>query len=217
MNRSDQTPPTIQEVIDNMDRVEKAYCLAPDTFKTACKGKIVRAHTIQRSGGLEKIARSGHVYQFSPSFSALVSEYGRTRPILVGIKKATTYTGFCSFHDADIFRQIETSPFESIRAHCFLLAYRAICRELYAKRSVVDQLQFMSSLDRGMATEEQRNFQDTFQLYANGAQAGKADLERHKLEFDSALIARNYDAVQFYVLRFSNLPDFFCSGAQLPT
>ena len=68
-----------------------------------------------------------------------------------------------------------------------------------------------------MATEEQRNFQDTFQLYANGAQAGKADLERHKLEFDSALIARNYDAVQFYVLRFSTFLTFSAVVPQLPT
>jgi hypothetical protein len=51
----------------------------------------------------------------------------------VGRNQATTFAGFCSQHDADIFKPIDTLAFQSTEPeHLFLVAYRAVARELHA-------------------------------------------------------------------------------------
>ena len=52
---------------------------------------------------------------------------------LVGINKASTFTGFCDEHDAEIFRPIETKPLNlSDSEQLFLIAYRSLTREVHA-------------------------------------------------------------------------------------
>jgi hypothetical protein len=83
------------------------HCLAPDPMKVNCSGSIIRAHTVPKSGSLRQIARDGHVYSFIPSLENLIKYQGRLHPELVGINKASTFTGFCSEHDNTIFSKVE--------------------------------------------------------------------------------------------------------------
>jgi hypothetical protein len=50
---------------------------------------------------------------------------------LIGANKASTFTGFCEFHDQEIFRDLDTKEFDGSSRLTFLSAYRALCRELY--------------------------------------------------------------------------------------
>ncbi|HSH98415.1 MAG TPA: SEC-C metal-binding domain-containing protein [Methyloradius sp.] len=69
-------------------------CLVPEEMKHNCSGKIIKAHTVPRSGSLAKIAQAGHVYTFVPSLPNFIKNKGKLLPQLVGIKNASTFTGF---------------------------------------------------------------------------------------------------------------------------
>jgi hypothetical protein len=106
-------------------------CLHPSA-PGGCHGGIVRAHTIQRSGGLSRIARSGHVYSFQASlFDRLADK--EDRAFLLGVRSASTFTGFCGLHDTTLFRPLETQPFIPTPEQVTLLAYRAVCMEVFAR------------------------------------------------------------------------------------
>jgi hypothetical protein len=61
----------------------------------------------------------------------------------VGRNFATTFEGFCSNHDAILFRPIETQIFDLANdEQLFLYAYRAIVRELHASMEAAIKLQF---------------------------------------------------------------------------
>ena len=58
---------------------------------------------------------------------------------LVGINSATTFTGFCSLHDQQLFKPIDTELLLPTPEQVFLLHYRALCRELYVKNELSPQ------------------------------------------------------------------------------
>src|SRR5690554_1668616 len=75
-------------------------CLYPDS--SLCSEKIIRAHSIQNNKILNRISTDGLVYMPCPKPDnpfAVMTEYGR--------KEATVFTGFCGYHDNNIFQPIE--------------------------------------------------------------------------------------------------------------
>lgn len=63
LNRDKLPAPNIFEVVKSQRKfLNKKYCLHPNANVNTCSGGIIKAHTIQRSGGLDKIAKNGHVY-----------------------------------------------------------------------------------------------------------------------------------------------------------
>ena len=68
LDRERQRPLTVQETADRQKSAWRhRTCLHPEA-PAGCHGKIVDAHTIQRGGGLSRIARSGHVYSFKNAY-----------------------------------------------------------------------------------------------------------------------------------------------------
>ncbi|MFH0772273.1 MAG: SEC-C metal-binding domain-containing protein [Candidatus Omnitrophota bacterium] len=131
-------PPTPEELKRLLkETFDKSYCLYSEAESGKCIGKIVKAHTIQRNGGLSKIAQNNHVYRIIPdSFR----KPGMPRCILdsIGIKKASVFTGFCEYHDTQIFKPIEQFLFTGQQEQIFLLAYRPLCKEIFLKRNQFD-------------------------------------------------------------------------------
>jgi hypothetical protein len=92
-----------------------------------CNNKIIRAHSIQENRILSQLSENGDV---------LYIEYGdgELKFNKVGKGKATTFTGFCGYHDSKIFSPIENYDFiKENKEQEFLFAYRIIAREYYAK------------------------------------------------------------------------------------
>ena len=114
LDRENMEPPNIHDLQNRTSKMFKTkYCIHPEASETNCKGGIIKAHTIQRSGGLSKIAKEGHVLSFYNSASR---NDGLTYPSRIGINKASTFTGFCNFHDTTTFSPIENNPFQFSRA-----------------------------------------------------------------------------------------------------
>lgn len=217
LDRDKAQPATIQEMIQSIRTAYgKEYCLHPQASPQVCSAQIVKAHTVQRGGGLTRIARNGHVYNFVTDFSTLIKNGGQIEPQLIGIKQASTFTGFCSLHDNALFEPIEKHPFLSSPEHTFLLGYRVLAKELFLKKAELENIKFKRTTDRGKDIATQVYLQDHLDSWEIGVQAAVRELEYHKALSDEALMKSDYSAVSYYVVRLNKTPDFLCSGALQP-
>jgi SEC-C motif len=201
LNRANEPPVTIQEAIHTTKTISnKKYCLHPGANSNACRGGIVRAHTIQRSGGLTCIARDGHVYGFIPEPTDVARNEPPTRARLIGVKEASTFTGLCSYHDNQTFAPLEKQAFTGTQEQMFLLAYRTICNEAYAKRAQLEIADFSKTMDRGRKLEEQMGLQDFLNAWRMGIDVGLRELRHYKSAYDQALLNSDHSAVSYYAL-----------------
>lgn len=180
-------------------------CLAPDAGKNKCRGKISRAHTVPKVS-LKQIARNGHVYSFIPSLEKRKENQGRLVLELLGINKASTFTGFCARHDNAIFAPLEKKAFSGTSEQCFLLGYRALSMELYKKRAAIKAT---PSADQSM--------EPTFtQIYKIGLYAGAEETSQCKSRYDNILENGDFNTVEGYIIEFEAPPPVMCSGTVYP-
>jgi len=218
LGRASQSPITQQDYLELLQRnLDRKYCLHPDAGSAACKGGIVRAHTIQRNGGLNRIARDHHVYGFQADVSKLWTGVPVSQPKLLGIKQASTFTGFCGYHDSTTFEPIERHPFQSNEQHTFLAGYRALCKEQFSKATALENYApFLRDSDKGKPEQAQRAIQAMVDGYEDGVKIGLEEVTHYKERYDNALTRGDFSASRYYVIRFAEIPEFMCSGATQP-
>lgn len=217
LRRDKEDPLTIDQVLSRKKRIQgKKYCLHP--LNEQCEGKIISAHTIQKKGkSLKLIARDGHVYTFSKDFTRIM----KTRTldaVLVGVNKASTFTGFCAFHDNKTFEPIEKHLITPTPEQVFLLGYRVLCHELYLKRIALEHSKSIKqTLDRGRPIDQQVEIQRTMTLDSLGIETTINELELAKFVHDDILLSQTYSQVNYYAIRLGTIPDVVCSGMPQPT
>jgi len=135
---------------------------------------------------------------------------------LVGIGEATVFTGFCAEHDASLFKPIDQAELVPTREQCFLLHYRAVCRELYVKRTSVPINQLLRDADRGAPIHVQRMVQDLVQDRNHSIQTALNELEDHKGVCDRAIRSANLAKFRAFSLAFAAVPALACSGLTQP-
>jgi hypothetical protein len=165
---------------------------------------------------LKQISRNGHVYHHSATVQDLEKTHGQLKLKLIGINDASTLRLFCGEHDNNVFAPLEQQPFSGSKEQCFLLAYRALCHEYRKKKDGLDSIPTMKGFDRGKAIPEQVTIQTTMNALAVGYHASMRDIEQHKQQFDSMLVARDYSGIRAYIVTFDSVPDILCSGAIYP-
>lgn len=218
LNREQDTPITKEELL----RIEgnnksTRLCLHPLAGPSQCRGSIAKAHSIQKSGGLDRIAQKGHVYNFIQDVNqVIVGNASSTVARKIGINQASTFTGFCSYHDTVIFKPIEASPFQSTQQHAFLLAYRAVCMEYYLKAMETNRSPARKIMDRGKPLSEQIRIQHVLRYSHLGVDAGADLMYYYKAKYDQALLANDFSDTNYYIVRLNVIPDFLCSGSMLP-
>jgi hypothetical protein len=196
---------------------DERVCLHPDAAPTTCTKVIVNAHSVQRSGsGLASIARKGHVYGYKSGFSQLDKTAGRFEPALIGINDASTFTGFCSVHDSDTFAPLERQEFPATDEQLALLGYRAICRELMAKRGALRLNPTLREGDRGLGVGSQRAWQDKMLGHEIGMALGLTDLEHAKRQFEETLRTREFSRVRKLLIEFDSSPAVLACAALTP-
>lgn len=179
-------------------------CLHPD--KDKCSEKIIKAHSIQNNKILKSISSNGKVYMPCPKPDdpfAVITEYGR--------KEATTFTGFCGFHDKTVFQPIEDSPFDKSIEHIFLYTYRCFAIEYHKKQEVVNlgRKLFTKKPSLLYLSKEQNPF--------GGMHLAVNDFEPVKQKFDRALLDKNYDILTSVVWEFNQRVNFAGTGFEAPT
>lgn len=103
-------------------------CIHPNSEE--CKGKIINAHSIQNNKILNKLAEAGHVFMLKPDIQNSIMDINTKSE---SRNKATTFTGFCKYHDDVVFKDIENKSFLREEKQIFLFAYRAFALEYHKK------------------------------------------------------------------------------------
>jgi len=194
----------------------KKTCSVKNLYPDECSNKIINAHTISKSSSLKDISDNGHVMGSKPSLSGLIKNNGKFSLELVGINKASTFTGFCSVHDKEIFSPLENESIELNDKQLFLLAYRGMCRELFHKEQNKGTASLMKNFDRGQDALMQDFLQNKANLYGQGVDLALRDLEYLKSKLDSMLIGSDYSRMNHCVFEFSETPKILVSAMITP-
>ncbi|MDP1745645.1 MAG: hypothetical protein Q8L90_08710 [Bacteroidota bacterium] len=108
----------------------KRNCLFDGCLETA-----INSHLLQKNGIINQISENNQVYQIRSD--NYVKEGLEFR--LQSIKVAFAFPGFCSQHDNDIFKEIETTDIQYTDYRTQLLfCYRALMNEKRKKEVIVD-------------------------------------------------------------------------------
>lgn len=217
LNRDNQEPLSIDEI----NRIERRafgaeYCMHPLASRQTCKGGIVRAHTIQRNGGLSRIAEEGHVYSCLARLKYKNGDPHFYSPSKVGARQASTFTGFCSYHDTSTFEPLDNKDFTCSLAQIFLLQYRALCKELFLKRADAELTTLRRNLDKGRDIAHQRFVQEFANLYTAGVHASLSRLEKLKEAHDTIFLESDYSDLKHYTIGLDVQPQIQSSAVHQP-
>lgn len=210
LDREREKPLKLWEIQEKlMESFSSKICLHPVAGKE-CGKKIIKAHTVQKNGGLNYIAKDGHVLGFKLNMKTFGQD--ELSPVPIGVNSASTFSGFCNVHDNEVFAPIEKSEIVFLREQIFLFTYRALCRELYFKvghRKVLDHVRLA---DKGRPVPDQMFVQWHLDGVIEGADAGLRDLQGYKKRLDAQLSSKTYDQVDYCVIEFKAPPTIMCAG-----
>jgi len=141
-----------------------------------CSSRIVKAHSIQNKRVLSRISRDGDVLTFRKS----PGEEHQLKPVGKGI--ASTFTGFCSTHDLEIFKPIDNFDYSLGNVEQeFLFAYRAYARGYNAKvSSIIATVQLACSKPEHFEGNGHKIMVDA----AKGSIPYLRILEKHKIDLN---------------------------------
>lgn len=190
LNRDQQAPVSLGDAhkVSNAAKSKK-YCSVPEDLKCDCSNRIINAHTVSKSSSLIEIADStNHVLGLRISLANIQKGNGILVPERIGVNQASTFKGFCSEHDKKLFECIEDRPFSMEPEQLFALAYRALCKEIYAKGSNDEIIDLLKESDKGKDLLEQLFTQDFASAYGLGVETAIKELALLKEKFDSHLL-----------------------------
>lgn len=193
-------------------------CQHPDASGTTCSSPIpIKSHSIQRRGGLGAIAESGHVCSTKKAFTDLEKRSGQVDMEKIGVGQASTFPGFCSYHDTELFRPVEQANSKLDACSGFLLSLRAVTYEVATKdsqlRAHVASKEF---IDYGRSFEQQAMFQNFLNLHQVGIEQGLKDITLLKVMYDEAFRFQDYSKFNFYGVEFDKVLPFAAAGAFMP-
>jgi hypothetical protein len=171
---------SIEQKTKDSERTIK-FCLYPD--RSRCRGKLIKAHAIQNNRILSKLAEKGMLIAMDGR-NALGQQYAH--PIGRGI--TSTFTGFCQYHDKNIFQEIEDVPFLCSEKQIFLLSYRTF------------SWAFMKKLQQAKRNATRDRLHHHNQLSSTKANyQGCIDNAKQKVFFDHCLLMNDYHAMESVV------------------
>lgn len=162
--------------------------------KSNCSKKPIKAHSIQKNKILKHISINGKVISGDIQKTLFTQEFEE-----VGINSASTFFGFCNYHDTSIFSEIENQDYIESQEQNFLYAYRACALE-YVKKIEASCL-YKAALKRFKNGPQEIKLKKM----SRGADLGLGDLTKILVDFSNELIKqrdiRNYNII--YTQRFT--------------
>jgi len=216
-DREKRAPVKIGRLLAEMrEQFSQGYCCHPDAGVEACSLKIIRAHTIQRSGGLAGVTEDGHVMSVKAGVEAIFDNKGGIDPRLDGVRGASTFNGFCNLHDTSLFRPVEARGSTLSIENIFLLTFRAVAYELYNKRAALQAVPIQQQMDFGAPFPIQAAIQRHLHYNALGMKRGLVELESLKNRYDIAYRRSDFSEFSVYAVEFEEALPVVASGAFYP-
>lgn len=181
---------------EKMRETDYKICLHPE--HNQCKLPIKNAHTLQNNGILSVIAEKDHVM-----VTNLFNKVRNSSVIQkVSKNKATTFYGFCEYHDSIVFKDIETAEYKNKNNQNFLYAYRACAQEFHKKTRAMKAIQRSFKENPGIYYIPE--FISNYELQ----ELAYLDVEKYMKVFNNSFINNNLDILENYVLEFDEAYDF---------
>lgn len=177
-----------QSSLKNDSRIKE--CLYPNHEE--CSERIIKAHAIQNNRILSKLALDGCVITLDGQ-SNLIFQGSQKK----GRKIATTFTGFCSYHDKVLFQEIEDITFNCSQKQVFLLTYRTMSWHYHKKLEQINAHSIFheNMLKHGYNISRNPDFKDLVKGFA----MAEVDNIVEKQSFDNCLLNKIYDQLSFCV------------------
>ncbi|OGC04954.1 hypothetical protein A2276_03255 [candidate division WOR-1 bacterium RIFOXYA12_FULL_43_27] len=176
-----------------------------------CSSKIIKAHSIQNNRILNKISKDGIVIGMQPTFNSSNFKIGAKN---IGRKKASTFTGFCDYHDNKIFKPIEENDYQpGNREQEFVFAYRAASCGYWHKK-------FNLELTRNGIDKIAKNMSsppEPIHSLQLGIDEGYKLVSELRVFFNVCLGKNNYWKIKTYVVVFNEEYPLAASSAITPT
>lgn len=185
------------------------WCFAAEFDEPRCSKKIIRAHSLQRNGVLSSIAENGHVLEWRCKRLG-TGTFDMTE---IGINKASTFRGFCSFHDNQIFQPLDDYKFTGTREQAFLLCLRALTHETHKKIAHVIASPIRI---RAFETLGDHAAAEGAQAYAEGLLLGLRDMHPTRMSAWDMLTQRKYESVGIVGYPIGHAPPMVASGWTTP-
>jgi hypothetical protein len=164
--------------------------------------------------GLKAIEENGHVLSVRQSIAGFFKANGQMEPERRGVQTASTFPGFCEKHDASLFRPIEAQKWIENKESAFLLSFRAVSWETYAKRQAEMMSRWQKTwADCGASYEAQVQIQEYLESYIAGVRFGIRDALLWKKEYDDMYKSNDYRRYHYICIEFYPcLPIVACGG-----
>jgi len=204
------TQQRFREVMQQYKRTGKiTECFCSD--KDACKGAIKQSHSIQRNGRLSiiegEVNGNRSLYTFTEMVSDELNLYKSLRPI--GKAEASTFFGFCDFHDSSLFARIENQPFDNSDEHCFMHSYRSFAHSYHRKKEELKAYTADSEYTRLIP-------RDVLFGMIRGAEVGVNEIMQRKLNLDTLLEVKDFAGLEYFTLVLPKKFPIACSSIISP-
>lgn len=175
--------------------------------KSECKGIIKQSHSIQRNGRLSIIEGEVNSNKVIYTFTEIEFDYKGNIKSLIPIGKGTasTFFGFCDFHDSALFAPIENFPFDNSDKHCFLHSYRAFAHSYHKKKEQLKAFESDSNYTKSI------NPNQLTQLILSVREAID-ELEINKRKLDSQIDCELYNYLEYFTYIIPEKYPIACSS-----
>jgi hypothetical protein len=207
--------------LEELDKKIKANqcCLAQSFDGTNCSGKPIASHSIARSEQLECIAENGAVCVWNSSISRcfhLMDESGGAKKSSFepwGVRRASTFEGFCSYHDTQLFNRID-KPIVAFDDEVILqLHYRAMSYEFFHKKTSIEFL-------KKLLSSEEAYYNPLYEMLDATKERDVIALNDLKQELsvcERAMVTKNANKdVKATVFSFDDMAPIMCTGGWAP-
>lgn len=193
-------------------------CLHP--HKQDCKVPIIDAHSLQRQGALKILEHEIDNNRFLYSFTE--REHNSKHNFLdfkkVGRKSASTFNGFCTFHDTTLFKTIENDPeITNIDSdeHCFLHSYRSFSHSYHRKHEELNLYETDDEKVRKLLIKI--HGERSLEYMKEAVEIAVNDLVEPKRILDEYLINNNFSSLQYLVFEYDYTIPIACAGSTSPS
>lgn len=203
LNRQDQKPENPFHIRKRFFELNKRKFCFCSLDAGPCSDVYAASHSISKSGSLKLISERSHVAALQGDFHFVEDAdvfRESLRIVELSINKASTFYGFCDFHDAKHFAHLDRLDLRDPRLFFWELAYRAVAFEKYRKVVAIEFADQVRLLDKGASFPEQKwiQFQANFQKWSHGE--GLKNLDHLLKSIEDIYANQNFDQIAYSCL-----------------
>lgn len=162
--------------------------------KETCGNKIVQAHSVQRNKRLTLIEEEVKGQNMLYTFTEWDEDFTTLKPI--GKKVASTFYGFCDYHDTYLFNKIENNAFDNSNEQCFLYSYRSFAHSYHMKKEGLKAYNSDSRFTKTVSEYSRVRFNHN----KIGILMAMDELDNEKKKLDKIIEEKTYDGLDYLTI-----------------